>query len=136
MSFKARLFYISSDGDLTVTLQLLMCWVRHVGTTWKLGDIISTSWVNVNGVFWNFSGSETHFKVVVVSSNFNDKPLIQVGNHFDSVVVFNPLYPNISMHILHTVLYTFPKVLVRRICITIKWFFVISWLSFPVFSWL
>ena len=76
--------------------------------------------------FGNFSGSETHFKVVVVSSNFNDKPLIQVGNHFDSVVVFNPLYPNISMHILHTVLYTFPNVLVRRICITIKWFFVIS----------
>ena len=28
---------------------------------------------------------------------------------------FNPLHPNISMHILHTVLYTFPDVLTRRI---------------------
>ena len=27
-----------------------------------------------------------------------------------------PLHPNISIHILHTVLYTFPKVLMRRIC--------------------
>ena len=31
---------------------------------------------------------------------------------------FTPLHPNISMHILHTVLYTFPKMLTRRICIT------------------
>ena len=28
----------------------------------------------------------------------------------------NPLYPNISMHILHTVLYMFPNFLTRRIC--------------------
>ena len=27
----------------------------------------------------------------------------------------NPLHPNIKMHILHTVLYKFPKVVVRRI---------------------
>ena len=27
-----------------------------------------------------------------------------------------PLHPNISIHILHTVLYTLPKVLTRRIC--------------------
>ena len=32
----------------------------------------------------------------------------------------NPLHPNISMHILHTVLFTFTKVPTRRICITIK----------------
>ena len=31
----------------------------------------------------------------------------------------NPLHPNISMHILHTVLNTFPEVLIRRICLTI-----------------
>ena len=35
----------------------------------------------------------------------------------------NPLQPNISMHILHTVLYTSPKVLTRRICLRIKSFF-------------
>ena len=32
----------------------------------------------------------------------------------------NPLHPNISMHILHTVLDTFPKELMRRICLTTK----------------
>ena len=32
------------------------------------------------------------------------------------------LHPNISMHILHTVRYTFPKVLTGRICSTIKSF--------------
>ena len=31
-----------------------------------------------------------------------------------------PLQPNISMHILHTVLYTFPEVLTGRICLKIK----------------
>ena len=30
------------------------------------------------------------------------------------------IYLNISMHILHTVLFTFPKVLARRICLTIS----------------
>ena len=29
--------------------------------------------------------------------------------------MFNPLHPNISVHILHTVLYTYPKVLARKI---------------------
>ena len=29
--------------------------------------------------------------------------------------LFNSLHPNISMHILHTVLYTFSLVLIRRI---------------------
>ena len=37
----------------------------------------------------------------------------------------NPLHPNISKNILHTVLYTFPEALTRRICLKIKSF--ISW---------
>ena len=44
----------------------------------------------------------------------------------------NLLQLKISMHILHTVLYTFTKVLTGRICLIIKSFF--SWWSFPVFS--
>ena len=40
---------------------------------------------------------------------------------------------NISMHLLHTVLYTFLMVLIRRTCSTIKSFF--WWWSFPLFSW-
>ena len=43
----------------------------------------------------------------------------------------NPLHPDISMHILYTALYTFPKVLTRRICLTIK--NCSSWWSFPLF---
>ena len=38
---------------------------------------------------------------------------------------FYPLHPDVSMHILITVLYTFPKVLTWRICSAIKSFF--SW---------
>ena len=45
----------------------------------------------------------------------------------------NPLYPKISVHILHTVLKSFPKVLMRRICLTIRSFF--GWPSFPLFPW-
>ena len=39
----------------------------------------------------------------------------------------NPLHCSISMHVLLTVLYTLPMVLMRRICWTIKSFF--SWWS-------
>ena len=35
------------------------------------------------------------------------------------VCKLHPLPPNISLHILHTVLYTFPKVLIRRIFLSI-----------------
>ena len=47
-------------------------------------------------------------------------------------IINSPPNPNISMHILHTVLYTFPVVLTRRICLTIKGF--LSRWSFHVFS--
>ena len=40
--------------------------------------------------------------------------------------VINPIHPNISMHILHTVLYTFPWVMRRRICLTIKSFLLLD----------
>ena len=46
---------------------------------------------------------------------------------------FNPLHPKIGLNILHTVLYTFPKVLTRRICLPIKRF--LPWWPFPLFSW-
>ena len=41
------------------------------------------------------------------------------------ILSLNPLHPNISRHILHTVLYTYPKVLTRRICLTNRSLF--SW---------
>ena len=47
---------------------------------------------------------------------------------YNQKLTLDPFHPNISIHILHTVLYTFPQVLTRRIFSTIKSF--ISWLSF------
>ena len=44
----------------------------------------------------------------------------------------NPSHPKINMHLLHTVLHTFPKVLIIRICLTIKSFF--NMWSFPLLS--
>ena len=41
----------------------------------------------------------------------------------------NPLHPNIGVHILHTVLYTFPLLLERRICLTIGYFLTLSLLQ-------
>ena len=35
-------------------------------------------------------------------------------------LLINPLHPNISVHILHTFLYTFPEVLIGGICFKIK----------------
>ena len=35
-------------------------------------------------------------------------------------VLYNPLHPDIRIHILHTVLYTFPLVLMRRILSTVQ----------------
>ena len=47
------------------------------------------------------------------------KPLVTTC-HRNREKRLHPLHPNTSMHILLTVLYTFPKVLTRRICFTIK----------------
>ena len=47
--------------------------------------------------------------------------------------LINTWHPNISMQILHTVLYTFPRELTRRICVTIKIFF--QWWLYPLFLW-
>ena len=45
----------------------------------------------------------------------------------------NPLHPNNSIHILLTDLSTFPVVMTRRICLTIRSF--LNWDSFTLFSW-
>ena len=47
--------------------------------------------------------------------------------------VFNLLHPYIRTHILHNIPYTFPKMLTRRICLTIKSFS--GYWSCPLFSW-
>ena len=46
---------------------------------------------------------------------------IEVSRRFtiSMALCANPSHPNISLHILHTVLCTFPKVLTGRICVAI-----------------
>ena len=45
-------------------------------------------------------------------------------------VTVDPLHLNVIMHILHTVLYTLPEVLTRRIRLLIKSFFLLVIISF------
>ena len=52
----------------------------------------------------------------------NQVTAFSVGDYFLYSHVFNPLHPNISMKILHTVLYTSTEVLTRRIFLPIKRF--------------
>ena len=55
-------------------------------------------------------------------SNPNHMKMIYIRLSKPKTVLFNPLQLTISIHILHTVLYTFPKELTRRICLRIKSF--------------
>ena len=48
------------------------------------------------------------------------------------VISLNLLHPNIRLYILHTVVYTFPKLVTGRICLTIKIF--LSRQSLPLLS--
>ena len=74
------------------------------------------------------------FSEVDLVRNGGDQVCVEkTGDEIKNVGLFSPLHPNFTLHILHTVLYTFPNVLTRRICLTIKSFF--SWWSFSLFSW-
>ena len=48
-------------------------------------------------------------------------------------ILVDLLHQNISIHILHTVIFIFPTVMARRICFTIRSF--LHWRSFPFYSW-
>ena len=74
---------------------------------------------NVLSGLWLASAQETEYGCKEI-----------VGKAVISVEVkIKPLHPNISIHIPHTLLFTFTKVLTRRIGLTIHSLF--SWLSFP-----
>ena len=57
---------------------------------------------------------------------------VTVRNAYSLKPSFNPPHPNISLHILSTLLYTFPKGLTGRFFLKTKSCF--SWWSFPPFS--
>ena len=87
-------------------------------------------------IFFFFTYSYLELATLVTNSNqfcsldFTAWTFWSVSQKQDSVV--NPFHPNISMHILHTVPYTFSKMLMRRICFVIQSFF--GWWPFPLFS--
>ena len=54
---------------------------------------------------------------------FNGNNIFVKSNVYRNCHQFNPLNPNISKGILHTVLYTFLEVQTRRTCVTINSFF-------------
>ena len=54
-------------------------------------------------------------------------------NRLTPVSIFLPFTPLNQLHILWTDLYTFPKVLTRKICFKIKSLF--CWWPFPLFLW-
>ena len=89
---------------------------------------ISNTLGRANGTIWWLLNSEHNCgKTLCITTRWwwNTKNGNQVQPSTHNVNPFNPQHPNISMYILPTVLYTFLKVLSRRICLTMKSFF--SW---------
>ena len=84
-----------------------------------------------------FSFGWGNFNLAVLEQLPWDFSFLWLASNFPNNITpesyINPLHPNISMHILHTVLLTFPKVMTRRICLPIESFF--AWWSFPFFLW-
>ena len=76
-------------------------------------------------IFWYPSKLQSAKQNIV----FVNKYQLSMIATFNIHLLINPLYPNISRHILHSILYTFPELLTRRICLKIKSF--ISCWSFP-----
>ena len=89
---------------------------------------ISNTLGRANGTIWWLLNSEHNCgKTLCITTRWwwNTKNGNQVQPSTHNVNPFNPQHPNISMYILPTVLYTFLKVLSRRIFLTMKSFF--SW---------
>ena len=64
--------------------------------------------------------TDLHFQRDAAFAEFSTQAqAAQVGFYW---YLYNPLYPNISRHILHTVLFALPRILTRRICLIINSF--------------
>ena len=116
-------------GKIFISWQCCWNWFTYNNDqwTWNCGmgwDVFSLSMPCVSVFFLTKLERERREKVVL--STFKLLP-----QTLSFCLFLNPLHPNVSMHILHTVLYKFPWVLTRRICSTILSFF---WWQFPLFS--
>ena len=111
--------------DLPLLLRVL-----HADVQFVTGSCLGPVWLH----FWG--GFYRHFLIQWWPHLLRFFWRINLSNRFLIAVClfFNSLHPNISMHILHNVHHTFPKLLSRWICSTIKSFF-IKW-SIPLFLWL
>ena len=101
------IFHFVSWRKVVITTNGLLCCGRFdeqlIGWVWKCCNQLFTLWVDwISLSEWPWS-QRMHSKMLWLSSQ-----------------TLNPLHPNISVDILHTVLCTFPKVLTRRICLTVK----------------
>ena len=94
---------------------------------------LHSNWVRLNLSISCFIMVCLHGKVIVIEASWMFSLLSQLTfikkfhlTFFLSNTIYyfwstiNPLHPNISMYILHTVLNTLPYVLAGRICLTIK----------------
>ena len=110
----------------------LWCWntISNVEKDiWGLARKGNDSWV------WYFLMAVCYKKVWRVSSMlsiFTASALLQHCKANNKKKNLNPLNPSISMHILHTALYTYIRLLMRIICLTIK--SLLSGWSFPMFD--
>ena len=78
--------------------------------------------------FFNFLFSQKNSveAVSLLVQDYHSRSAVKELNGKYITMFLKPFMPlNISVHILHTALYTFTKVLIRRICLTIKSF--VSW---------
>ena len=70
---------------------------------------------------------QTTFFILHLHKSFiTMEPLALLLLHLDEMLILNLLHPDIGLQILHTVLYTFLKVLSRRICKIIKRIFLVG----------
>ena len=99
----------------SVAMSIVLMKAKHVVMYGITSAFLSSLMIKLNLYRWP-----------LVSCGWNEMKRINV------IRLVNPLQPNITIHILHTVLCTLTKVLTGRICLTIKSFF--SWWSFPLLS--
>ena len=104
---------------LTCTLFFLLCNFRHF-TLSVFNCMLPGTMVLVLGFF---AILHSWLNAFAEMTRFADRMFYEVSKNHLTVSAnwnVNTLHPNISMHILHTVLHTSPLLLTRRICVLVK----------------
>ena len=122
-------------------LRFSMFWGKIEARAFTVIHLIHLSQVRVTWLWWwllpdkihwqqLFSGLPSPRQKIIWSNGFksllNNTMITEKETalkRYPLDLCLKPLNPDISMHILDTVLYTFPKILTRRICAAIQSFF-------------